>query len=187
MISWRAPVLEADDHYKSSLVVDRRIWATGLVYGTLYLSLGFNYIETFLYASSIENPNGFMLFAEPTGYFVARLQDILDILLFLGPVLLVMTYLGFISLRRDSELSGSAHELYYMILAAVIALVLLFLTGAPKKGETARICMFILPFVVTTVAYHMHQGNYSQGEVLKLILLVLAQAVFMQVIGVYVW
>ncbi|MHA1769985.1 MAG: hypothetical protein ACTSYL_10370 [Candidatus Thorarchaeota archaeon] len=158
-----------------------------MIYGALYLMLGFNYIDAFLYASAMENPNGFMLFASPLEYLVTRIEDVLDILVFLGPVLVFFAYSGLVSLKNNSNQNKEAGELYHIVLAALIALILLFLTGAPKKGETARICMFVLPFVMITIAWHMQQEKYSQREILKLILLVLAQAVIMQTIGVYVW
>ncbi|MFW9932568.1 MAG: hypothetical protein ACFFDR_07915, partial [Candidatus Thorarchaeota archaeon] len=47
------------------------------IYALLELTIGFNYVSAFLYASSSENPEGFMLISNPLQYFVTRIQDVL--------------------------------------------------------------------------------------------------------------
>jgi hypothetical protein len=162
------------------------IVVVALIYGVLSLSIGFNYVDALLYASSSENPNGFMLLSNPVEYFVTRLQDILDILIFLGPVLVALCYRGLQQLREDG-ISEEQRNMMVMVLSAFLALFLLFLTGAPKKGETARICMFILPFVLIPVLHLIEERKYPRSELIALLLIVFAQAVLIQLIGTYVW
>ena len=69
----------------------------------------------------------------------------------------------------------------------LIALGILFLTGAPKKGETARICMFILPFLLIPVIAYIQRANMSNRDKGILLLLVFGQAVLMQLFGIWVW
>jgi len=159
----------------------------GLIYGLLYLTLGFNYINTFLYASSLENPDGFMLFSNPIQYLTTRVQNILDIMIFFGPILLVFCYRGLKILREKAAQDKDAAWKFLFVLSALVALLLLFLTGAPKKGETARICMFILPFLLIPVMEYLNEAGYPHRERIILLVLVFGQAVFMQLIGVYVW
>ncbi len=157
-----------------------------LIYLVLYLGLGFNYVEAFLYASSLENPNGFMLLSNPGEYFLTRLQDIMDILVFFGPFLAVLAYEGIRSMRMNLSDERTVVS-YSLTMSSIISLLLLFLTGAPKKGETARICMFALPLFLIPVLFYLTKNDFSRKEKMKLLLLVFAQAVIMQLIATYIW
>ena len=161
--------------------------SVGAVYGLLLVTLGFNYINAFLYASALENPNGFMLLVNPIEYFTTRIQDILDIVIFFGPVLSVLAYRGFVMLREEAAQDVDSSKKYNIVLAALIVLGLLFLTGAPKKGETARICMFILPFLLIPVITYIQRTNMSRRDKIILLALVFGQAVLMQLLGIWVW
>jgi hypothetical protein len=158
-----------------------------LLYGLLYFGLGFNYIEAFLYASSLENPSGFMLLASPTQYIATRFQDILDIVVFFGPVLSVLCYRGLRRMKNASSTELGSSQAYNLVLASLVALLLLFLTGAPKKGETARICMFVLPFLLIPVLYYFDGAQFTRTEKMKLLLLVFLQAVIIQLFGQWLW
>ena len=159
----------------------------GVVYGLLLVTLDFNYINAFLYASSLENPNGFMLLSNPGEYFTTRVQDVLDIAIFFGPVLSVLAYRGFVMLREEATEDADSLKKYNLVLASLIALGLLFLTGAPKKGETARICMFILPFLLIPVITYIQRTNMSRRNKIILLALVFGQAVLLQLLGIWVW
>jgi hypothetical protein len=159
----------------------------GLVYLGMALFLDFNYIAAFLYASSSENPQGFMLLANPTEYIVTRIQDVLDILIFFGPILTVLSYEGLMWLRANKDSNTSMSTKYNLVVSALIALLLLFLTGAPKKGETARICMFILPLLLIPVIVFLQNKNVAWREKILLLVVVFAQTVLMQSVGMYVW
>jgi hypothetical protein len=161
--------------------------AVVLLYGLLYFGLGFNYIEAFLYASSLENPGGFMLLASPTQYIATRSQDILDIVVFFGPVLSVLCYRGLKRMKDASSMELGSSQAYNLVLASLVALLLLFLTGAPKKGETARICMFVLPFLLIPVLYYLDGAQFTKTEKMKLLLLVFLQAVIIQLFGQWLW
>jgi uncharacterized membrane protein len=157
------------------------------VYIGMAIFLDFNYITAFLYATSSENPNGFMLIANPLEYFITRIQDVLDILIFFGPILTALCYEGFMWLKKNKELDDIVSTKYNLVLSSLVALLLLFLTGAPKKGETARICMFILPLLLIPVITLLQSKNVTWREKVLLISVVFAQAVLMQTIGVWLW
>lgn len=159
----------------------------GGIYGLLLVTLDFNYINAFLYASSLENPNGFMLLSNPVEYFTTRIQDILDIVIFFGPVLSVLAYRGFVMLRKEATEDADSSKKYNLVLSSLIALGLLFLAGAPKKGETARICMFILPFLLIPVITYIQRTNMSRRNKIILLALVFGQAVLLQLLGIWVW
>jgi hypothetical protein len=164
-----------------------------LGYLLLWKLSGFNYLEAFTFASALENPNGFMLFTDPGQYFITRLQDIMDILVFFEPILIVLCYRGFQSMRKSitDQPDGINQEMtrqkYFLFLAALIALGIMFLTGAPKKGETARICMFILPFLLITVMDYLQRNRFSGMEKFLLLAVVFAQTIVMQLIMNYIW
>jgi hypothetical protein len=158
-----------------------------ILYGLLYLVLGFNYIEAFLYASSLENPGGFMLLASPAQYVATRSQDILDIVVFFGPVLAVLCYRGLKMMKEASTSELGVSQAYNLVLSSLVALLLLFLSGAPRKGETARICMFVLPFLLIPTLYYLDGAQFSRVEKIKLLLLVSLQAVIIQFFGQWLW
>jgi hypothetical protein len=63
----------------------------------------------------------------------------------------------------------------------------MFLTGAFRTGETARICLFIYPYLIFPVAAYLHQCPASHGAQKRLLLVVFAQSVAMQTLGGYAW
>jgi len=162
------------------------IMATSLVliYGGLLL-IGFNYINAFLYASS--STSGFTLFSNPLNYFVTRIQNVLDVLIFFGPILIVLCYRGIKNLKEDSQREAKISNTYLLVISAIFALLILFVSGAPNKGETARICMFILPFLLIPVAYNLQKEKYSQIERVKLLMIVFGQTLLFQLIATWVW
>lgn len=157
-----------------------------LLYGVAYVALGFNYAQAFSVASASENPGGFMLLANPVEYFTSRIEDVLDITVFYGPVLAVLGFRGLQQLRSNPG-TPSNKKAYLMAIAAIIALGLLFLTGTPKKGETARICMFILPFLLLPVLSFVESAGYSKWDRFLLLVVVVLQAILMQLVGTYIW
>jgi hypothetical protein len=161
------------------------------VLGGFYVALqaftGFSYIEAFLYASYLENPDGFMLLTNPGNYIITRAQNILDIAFFFGPFLIVLGTKGMHHLRNSDHENQTSRSLYPIVLAALISLGLLFLAGAPKKGETARICMFILPILLMPVISYLESFGSGWKHKMALIGLVFLQAVIMQAFFVFIW
>ncbi|MBD3405227.1 MAG: hypothetical protein GF411_03710 [Candidatus Lokiarchaeota archaeon] len=158
----------------------------GVFYILLWLGLGFNYVDSFLHASSVENPNGFMLVDNPLNYLITRVQDVMDILVFVGPILTVLAVLGF-HMWNEMDQDTDVIEILSIFVASVIALGLLFLTGAPKKGETARICMFILPMILLPVIYYLKEKNVRKRDWILLLIMTFLQAATMQLLAIWVW
>ncbi len=156
-------------------------------YALLSLATGFNYINAFLYASSLENPNGLTLLANPIEYVVTRVEDVMDIMIFFGPILSVLAYRGLLMMRDEAGRDGRGLKRYALVVAALISLAILFLAGTPKKGETARICMFILPFLLIPVLTYITGTGMSTKERAMLLGFVFGQAVLLQLFGLWVW
>jgi hypothetical protein len=172
----------------TELVVDRRLVRSGvtiLLVAALYLVvdrvLGFNYLASFRTAAAIENPRGFMLFADPASYVFTRLEGMLEIIVFLGP------FLAILALRGIPLLRAAGTRLSTIAIAAPATLVAMLLTGAFRTGETARCCIFIYPYLLIPAAWYIRRMELTRREELVLCAVVFAQTVGMQLFGRYFW
>ena len=162
----------------------RRAIALGLsllgIYGMLDLVFGFNYWTSFRIASRYENPKGFRGFAEPINFAFTRLEDVAEIVLFFGP------FLGAL-LVRQLRRRRTSPDLDVLFGVAVGTLILMFLTGAYRTGETARSCMYALPYLFLPVAAYLSDRPPSERDQVLLASLVFGQAVAMQLAANYYW
>jgi hypothetical protein len=149
-------------------------------YGLLYLASGFNWLSSFAIASQVENPRGFRLLVDPVNYLFTRFEGIAEIVLFLGPFAGLLLWRGLRSMRLASA-SGALFAL------ACITLLLMFGSGAFRTGETARICLFIYPFLLLPVARYLSRLQPTKGEQARLASLVFAQSLMMQTAGIFYW
>ena len=157
--------------------------AVGLVYLAMASTCGFDYLRAFRTASALENPGGFLLLADPVSYVMTRLENVAEILVFLGPFLLVLAVRGGGVARRDPRYRGLG------VLAALGAgtLLAMFATGAFRTGETARACLFIYPYLLLPVAAVLDHERPGPPDRRLLAWLVFGQALVMQAIGGYFW
>lgn len=144
----------------------------------LYLATGYDAWHAFREASHYENPNGFMLFVDPANYLFTRLEDVSEILFFLGPFLIVMFWRG----MKKIEFT----PLFTLTGVGVMTLLGMYLVGAWRTGETARACAFIYPFLLFPVAKLLDAGSTKNAR-LQLASLVFLQSVLMQSLGTYHW
>jgi len=149
----------------------------------LWLAFGFDYMAAFRTASALENPGGFLLFAEPLSYWLTRLENVCDIVWFFGPFLLVLFVDGLVAMRR----TGCCRELALLTLLGVCTLAAMFATGAFRTGETARACLFVYPYLMFPVAVALSDGACRFGDSRWVLSLVFGQALFMQTFGGYGW
>lgn len=134
----------------------------------------FDYVRSFLVASQYENPGGFMLATMPLRYLMTRVEGVFEILLFYSVPLTAVTYHAFKS-------SLVSRKVKLLSICGVAVLMMMFLSGAYKTGETARACLFIVPYML--IALH----GLSIGELKQISRLVVAQTVIMQMLGNYFW
>jgi hypothetical protein len=159
------------------------------IYGILLFTLGFNYINSFTTAMAAETTQGWELITNPFEYFTTRVKNIMDILMFFGPVLIVLFYQGFRILKSKKLIDDSSAKLYHLVSAAIITLLIIFALGAYDHGETARAAMFIYPFLLIPVAIYIQKSynRISRFEFGLLLFVVFSQAIFMQLVGFYIW
>lgn len=139
--------------------------------------LGFDYLASYLLASQIENPEGFRLLSEPLNYLVTRAENIWDILLFIGPVCSVLLYR---TIKRNPL--EPRHNLFAMV--GMSMLLLIFLSGAYQTGETARACLFIVPYLLLPIATHLDDSD-RDGRAIVIWLFV--QTLAMQTFFSFFW
>jgi hypothetical protein len=150
------------------------------LYFVIYSLTGFNYYSAFRQASQIENPSGFMLLANPINYIMTRIEDIAEIVFFLGPF---PVYLGIRSLMNHRFEKRSTQ----MALAGIGTLPLMFASGAFRTGETARAAIFIYPYLLLLVGESLTDMDVSRMEQAAFALLVFIPGIVMQLIGNYFW
>lgn len=147
-----------------------------LIFLGFYQIWGYDHYAVFRTASTSENPNGFLLFYNPFVYFSTRLQDIGEILLFLSFPLISLIF------NRERRLGFCPKNIARICGGAGIAILLLmFLTGAYGTGETARACLFIVPFIFIFFT------QFPPKTYNILFLLCLLQTAGMQMVGNFFW
>jgi hypothetical protein len=146
------------------LVLTAACGAVALV--ALRAAFGYNHLHTFLVATRTENPGGFQGLVEPLHYALTRLEDVGNVAIFLSVPVLAALFL-----RRPHRVTT----------VAVILLLVMFVTGAYRTGETARACLFVVPFIGLSFAR-------LGAERLRLLTIAAAiQTIGMQVLGNYGW
>ncbi len=152
-----------------------------VIYVIVHRVFDFNYLASFATATSLENPRGFMLIADPASYVFTRLEGLLEIVVFFGPFLSIMAIRGF------RVMKSARTRLFTMVVVAVATLVAMLLTGAFRTGETARCCLFVYPYLMFPVALYSKRESFTQREETVLLSAVFAQTVCMQLFGSYFW
>ncbi|MBA7528057.1 hypothetical protein ES705_20240 [subsurface metagenome] len=144
-----------------------------------YQFLNFNYFLGFITASHLQNPDGFRLLSDPISYLTTRFECIAEILLFLGPIAVLLAYKG---------LKDKTNMMVQFSKSSILMLFIIFLTGACYTGETARACLFIYPLLLIPIAYYINDRNdvgiYEKQQIL---LVLWMQSTLMQMIGFYFW
>ena len=155
-----------------------------LTYAMLYLISGFDYLESFLLASLLENVSedavGWRLLWDTVNYIFTRIENVAEIIFFLGPYLIYLFVLGLVRTRGRPDLMKLA-------LTAMAAIGLMWLTGAYRTGETVRGAFYVYPFLFIPIAYLVSTKDFSRFYAFTLPLLVFLQALVMQLVGNFHW
>ena len=162
--------------------VTRALWVAGLsalVLASLKPLFGYGWLSSFLRASAMENAKGFLLFAEPKRYLWYRLGAVAEILCFFSPFLVWLLVRGLPVLKRES------HRGFTLAWLGPLSLALVLLSGAMKVGEAARICLFILPYLLLPVVAAWRE--LSSADKFRVAQAVFAWGLFMQLFGFYQW
>lgn len=151
--------------------------ASGLI--ALRLGFGFDWLQSFLRASAMENQQGFLLLVSPIQYVWYRIGSVAEIAIFFTPFCWVLWARGLRELRERHA------DAFAVSLLGPLSLGALLLSGALKIGEAARVCLFILPYLFLPVvaAYRRldQQGRNACAYA------VAGWGAVMQLIGFYQW
>ena len=164
------------------------------VYLFVDIALGYNYLNGFMIASNQQNPDGFMLLAEPSRYAFTRLEDIAELGLFFTPFLCLLAGYGIRVLWRD-VFGGRGwlpadipkREPFVLSAIAVSGFAAMLAAGVYHTGETARGAMYMYPFLMLPVAAAIGQIGPSPRAKRLLAAAVFGQTLVMQLIGSYLW
>lgn len=157
-------------------------------YVLLAVVFGYDYLNSFSIASQQQNPEGFLLLAEPVRYVYTRIEDVAEILLFFTPFLVVLAARGARTLWRSlGGLSARDREPLVVFGVSVLSMLGLFAGGVYHTGETARGALFIYPFLMIPVATAVRAANATTRRRALLAAAVFGQALLMQLVGDYWW
>lgn len=151
------------------------------IYFMIFIIFSFNYINSFLIASNLENPDGFMLIADPTSYFFTRFENVLEILIFMGPLLIYLLVMSFKNIKIENS------NLNLLGIIGPITLLFFFLLGVYRTGETARGCLYIYPFFLFPIALYFKNKNPTILTRKKILIIVFSQTLFMQLFYFFFW
>jgi hypothetical protein len=146
---------------------------------SLNILFGYNHLQGLQTASAIENPDGLLLIVAPLRYLSTRIEDVSEILLFLS--------LGFLAMLIHPGMLGFSWSDWRqklnvrIMLAGIIALVAVLLSGAYKTGETARGALYIYPYLMMALI------DTDMETVKTLLPLAALQTCIMQLIAGYFW
>jgi hypothetical protein len=145
----------------------------------LRLGFGFDWWAALRLASHMENEQGFLLFVDWRRYLWYRVGAVAEIALFFTPFLVLLAARGWRLLRHASR------EAWLLSLLGPLSLGAILLTGAFKIGEAARICLFILPYLLLPVIAAFRALD-DAGRA-RTAYSVLSFGVVMQLFGFYQW
>lgn len=151
------------------------------VYGALWATSGFNYAEAFITAFIEERPGDEAFYYGPSWYVPTRLQNVADLLFFLGPFLAYLGWKGF----READLWGEPLALLGIL--GVGAILAVYALGLYKDGTTSRNCFYVYPFLFFFVGLSLRGRTLSSRARSVLFALVFGQTVLMQIVGNYIY
>jgi hypothetical protein len=193
------PILAGIAFFRREKILPLVAVVLGLVGFYLFVdaALGYNYITGFLIASNQQNPNGFLLLANPSGYVFTRLEDIAELGLFFTPFLCLLALGGLRALWRDvlggpfrkwwRPANTPEREPFVMVVLALFGFAAMLAAGVYHTGETARGAMFMYPFLTLSVAAAIRRIGPSWRAKWLLAAAVFGQTLLMQLIGGYLW
>lgn len=147
-----------------------------LVLLLFYFNFGYNHLQAFQIASSIENPHGFALLHNPLHYIVTRFEGIIEVLVFLG-----LPAAGFLLRRGACQKPHLREPGTSLALTALAVFLLMLLTGAYQTGETARAGLFLYPFFILLL------NETFEGGLKPLMILTALQTAVMQGLWSFFW
>lgn len=166
-------------------LLTQRSWRPLLLIGTAFMiqlgfflvfqHYGYDHLQAFKTASRIENPSGFMLFSSPVRYVMTRIENTGELVVFFS------FGVSAVILARLMTFVPGRPFVRRVAVAGLFVLLMVFLTGAFRRGETGRACLFIYPYALLLCSH------LSSARLLPLIGAAALQTAAMQLFGSYHW
>lgn len=200
---WLIPVL-----YVVTLITRKNVFKDfGLLIVTNVLLLflvqllfGYNYAQSFKLAVSFENTHFFLDSAYALfSYLATRIQDILEPILFLGPIITLLIFKAIywlnlkpVKLMRNLVTATpinipKTHTPGYIALAGLISFIGFIMTGAYYTGETARAALYLIPTLSIALAPYLDTFHLKENHRQLIIISIIIQTTIMQLFGHYSW
>lgn len=209
IMAMRRVIIDADYRLFKVLLITLAIAI--FTWGLMSHLLEYDHIRAFLTASHAENPDGFRLFSDPLNYIMTRIEGLAEIALFASigvfTFMLRPKYLNLkpfdindVSSRKlearpprfavqkprrsqpprniETILNDDINSVFF---ASLIALLLMFLAGTYRTGETARACLFIYPYFLLLLR------KIDRSKMRWITLGAGLQTLVMQTLGWYLW
>lgn len=164
---------------KDFLRLGYMILGLALIYTLIDIFFNYNYVNSFMIASVLENREGFLLLSEPLTYLFTRIEGIFEIILFFGPFLSLLMVMG---LRTQKRIRSKLMTIAWL---AIVSLLAMLGAGTFRTAETARTALFMYPFLIIPVASYLQEKDISLKGRNILMYLVFAQTILMQTFGFY--
>jgi hypothetical protein len=117
-----------------------------------------------------------LLFAHPVKYLMTRLEDLGEIVVFL-----LVPLAAILSQRGTAENTPARRSTIVLAIAGSAAVILMFVSGAYRTGQTARGCLFLVPYALPLL-------HSTDERSLKLLIgATAAQTAGMQLCGRWFW
>ena len=144
------------------------------------IALNFDYFLAFKTASAIEYPKGSMLINDPWNYVYTRIEVILELLLFYGPLMIFLTVLGIKEIFKKK-----IEYLIPFILSAILIVIAIFISMM-RTGESARIALFLYPILLLLAGIYI-KNNLTISEKKIILYALYLQTIGMQLFACYIW
>lgn len=126
----------------------------------------------------LENRFGFSAFHAPAVYALTRVEGVVEIALFLSVGVLSVLFIPSVLRLRVIDLRDDVTRVF---LGAIVVIGAAFAAGMFRTGETARICLFLLPYFLLVL-------RKLPGPVVRALALSAGlQTMLMQTFGAYFW
>lgn len=161
---------------------------------------GYSYIASFKLATSFESTHFFFesLYTF-LSYCVTRIQDVLEPIFFLGPIITLMLFKAFSWLQIHpvkiikhlaTATSISIQKIHipgFIALAGLASFFGFIATGAYYTGETARAAFYLIPVIIISLGPFFDAIKMKPVHQHLLILALITQTTIMQLFGHFLW
>jgi hypothetical protein len=145
----------------------------------LKFSFNYDYLQTFITASKMENILSINFIYDIRNYGLTRFEDVSEIAFFLSFPILAIVTLDAMKLKEFKNIFNNKHLV--VAFSGILTLLFVFIIGTYKTGETTRSCLFIFPYLLLLIL------NKEKEDYQWMIILAALQTSIMQIFFGFYW